>query len=309
MTVRDQAEELRKRLQEVREEHRNSGDAEADTGRVIAVASGKGGVGKSNLCVNFALGLQQMGHRPIVIDADVGFANVEVLLGVRPERTIIDVIDGVDIWEAVHETSSGLPFLSAGSGLLDIHSLSYGQMNRLLTELRKLQGRHDLILIDGGAGMGDNIERLIRAADELVLVTTPEPTAIADGYSLLKRLAARGDCPSVQLVVNCVGSVLDGKIASDKLRLVAGRFLNMELNVLGYVLDDDAVGRAVMRQTPLLLDAPNSTAARCFLQLVHNYLRAESKVPRTGIAGFFERLLGRSRERPKEADVSPVRPA
>jgi flagellar biosynthesis protein FlhG len=281
------------------------------SGRVITVASGKGGVGKSNLCINFALGLQNIGYHPIVLDADIGFANVEVLLGARPKRTILDILDGADVWDTVQESASGLPFLSAGSGLLDIHSLTPRQMARLLEGVSRLHERYDVILVDGGAGIGENMERLIRAADQLLLVTTPEPTAIADGYSLLKLLAARGDCPPVQLVVNRVQTVLDGRVASEKLRLVAGRFLNMDVGVLGYVLDDDSVGRAVMRQTPLLLDAPNSTAARCFVQLVHNFVRAEVKPPKVGIAGFFERLFKRSRGRagdPADPAVFPAHP-
>lgn len=291
----DQAAILRRRLLEASSAREPVGPAPTPGNpRVIAVASGKGGVGKSNFCVNFAIGLQQMGRRPIIIDADVGFANVEVLLGVQPTKTLVDVLSGIDILDAVQMGAAEIPFLSAGSGLFDIHSLSSWQLDLLLHEAEKLQRRYDLVLLDCGTGMGENIGRLVTAADQLLVVTTPEPTAITDAYSLLKLLVARGSFPSTQLVINRVHNLLDGRVTADKLRLVARRFLNQELGVLGYILEDDAVSQAVMLQRPLLLQYPDSIAARCMMQLAQNHLRAETALPRVGIKGFFERLFRRN---------------
>lgn len=287
----DQAEPLR-----VLMNHRPEGPLNGDgTARVIAVASGKGGVGKTNFCVNFALALQKAGHRPIVIDADVGFANVEVLLGIRPSRTIMDILSGAEIWDVIQQGDSGLPFLSAGNGLLDIHSLSYTQMDRILSQMSLLHERYDIVLIDSGAGLGSNVSRLLCAADDLIVVTTPEPTAITDAYSLLKLLVARGELPPTRLVVNRAASLVDAKLAADKLRMVADRFLGVELVVLGYILEDAAVSRSVMQQEALLKAHPNSSAARCVTQIAQNYMRSETSVPKHGVTGFLDRLFRRFR--------------
>ncbi len=285
----DQAEHLRTLMHEVRAERANYPH------RVVAVASGKGGVGKSNFCVNFALGLQAHRHAPVVLDADIGFANVDVLLGERPKHSLSDVLEGLSIWQIVQSSHIGLPYLSGGSGLTDIHDLTGSQMERLLRELVRLEERFDTVIIDSGAGHGTNSGRILSAADELVLLTTPEPTAIADAYSLLKLLKSKGELPPTRLVVNRAASILEGKAAGEKLRMVTERFLGVDLSVLGYVLEDDAVADAVMKQQALLTLHPDSKAARCFDQLVRNYLQLETKAPGR-ISKFLERLFHRRTE-------------
>lgn len=263
--------------------------------RVIAVASGKGGVGKSNICVNFALGLLQAHHHPVVLDVDVGFADVELLLGTRPLRTIVDVLQGMSIWDALEYHSSGLPFLSAGNGLLQIDELTGAQMEVLFAQMKQLQGKHDMIILDCGAGLGGNQGRLLSAADELILVTTPEPTSLADAYALLKMLVTRADLPPTKIVVNRVHNFIEGRQTAEKLQMVADRFLDVNLDILGYILEDPSVSVAVRRQEAFLAAHPNSPAAHCMTQLVQNYLRTESSAPRRGIIGFFERMFGKVR--------------
>jgi flagellar biosynthesis protein FlhG len=282
----DQAENLRVLMSKQRLD-------DGGSNRVVAIASGKGGVGKSNFCVNFALGLQRAGRRPIVIDADVGFADIEVLLGIRPRKNIVDVVEGLPIWEALEYDASGLPFLSASSGLINIHDLSSQQVERLIAELQQLHDKYDIVLVDSGAGLGQNLIRLLAAADDLVLVTTPEPTAIADCYALLKMLVARGEIPFARMVVNRVKNLSEGKLTADKLRAVAHRFLDVELGVLGYLLEDSAVPSAVKRQEALLSAFPTSPAARCIEQMVRNFMNEKPMNPRKGLAGFMERLLRR----------------
>lgn len=282
----DQADSLRTRMSSAEP----AGGA-AQNARVIVVASGKGGVGKSNFSVNFAIGLQMAGYRPVVIDTDIGFANIDLLLGVRPQRTLLDVLDGRSIWETLAVSASGLPFLSAGSGLADIHSLQPGQVDRLLGALSQLQQRHDFIIIDCGAGLGSNVRRLIRAADDLVLVTTPEPTAIADAYALLKLLVQQADLSSTRIVVNRARTFVEARLAADKLMTVARGFLNVSPSVLGYILEDDVVGRSVMRQEAFVTAYPTAPSSRCILQLVQNYVRVEGgSEPRRGLSAFLERL-------------------
>jgi flagellar biosynthesis protein FlhG len=282
----DQAESLRRLMTQ------QSGNANHEH-RVIAVASGKGGVGKSNFCVNFALALQMAGHRPIVIDTDVGFADVEVLLGIRPRKTIVDVLEGTSIWDALEYDASGLPFLSAGNGMMADQDLTPHQMNRLLKELESLHSKFDIVLLDSGAGMGRSLARMLTAADDLILVTTPEPTAIADCYALLKMLVMRGELPETRLVINRAQNFTEARLTAEKLKMVADRFLDVKVSVLGYLLEDEAVAHAVMRQEALLVAYPTSPAAQCFHQLVRNYLQISTPRPKRGIAGFLERLFRR----------------
>jgi flagellar biosynthesis protein FlhG len=288
----DQAEQLRERMLR--------SDLGADSGgplqhKVITVTSGKGGVGKSNFCVNFALGLQQSHRNPLIIDADVGFADVEVLLGVRPRYSIFDVIEGMPIWEAISYSTSGLPFLSAGNGLSELHELSVPQVERLVDVMKQLEDRFDTILIDSGAGLGANMEMLMTAADDLIIVSTPEPTSIADAYSLLKVLVLKGELSPPQLVVNRARSLVDAKQAAAKLQMIAKRFLDVDVGILGYLLEDEAVVRSVMMQTPFVDAYPNSLAAKCVKQLVQNYLRVDETDQKRGIVAFLERLLRKKR--------------
>jgi flagellar biosynthesis protein FlhG len=291
--MKDQASGLREKMQFVGN-HPENGDIPGS--RVIAVASGKGGVGKSNFCVNFALALSNSGYRPIVIDTDVGFANVEVLLGTSPAHTILDVLNGMNIWEVIQHSPWGLSFLSAGQGLTDIHSLTNDDVELLVAALAKLQDRYDVILLDSGAGMGSHAGRLVVAADELIMVTTPEPTSITDAYAFLKMLASRGVLPKTHLIVNRAHDIADARATGVKLQMVTERFLQLQTDILGYILEDDAVVRSVMRQQPLYYTFPNSRASRCFNQVVKNFSSSKSNPAENnqGLRGFFSRLLRRN---------------
>lgn len=282
----DQAASLRERMLNMQSKF----PASNKVSRVISVASGKGGVGKSNFCVNFALSLQKAGFKPIVVDTDIGFANIEVLLDVHPIQNMFDLLHGAQIWDIVQTSPSGLPFLSAGSGLMDIHNLSDQDMEIIIGQMKRLSERFDVILLDSGAGMGIQLGHLVGASDELIMLTTPEPTAITDAYALMKMLRMKGQLPPVRLVVNRAPRVVDAKQTAEKLRLAASRFLELEMDVLGYILEDEAVVRAVMNQRPLLLDAPHSKASRCVTQIVENYLRF-GQVQRSGLVGFLEKLF------------------
>jgi flagellar biosynthesis protein FlhG len=261
--------------------------------RVIVVASGKGGVGKTNFCVNFAIGLQAVGHRCVILDADVGFANVEVLLGVRPAHNLTNVLEGMSIWDAVESHPSGISFLSGGLGLMDIHSMSEADVQRLLSEMKKLHERFDFVLVDCGGGLGENTARMISSADDLILVTTPEPTAIADAYAVLKLLGTKGELPRTHVVVNRIRNIADGRLAAEKLRLVCERFLGVKLHVMGYMFEDPAVNKAVMEQQALLHTYPKSPASQSIHQLVKNFLRIESNRDNRGLSGFLNRLFSR----------------
>ncbi len=292
----DQAEALRVR---VRANESSDFSSENGMARVIAVASGKGGVGKSNFSVNFAMALQKAGKTVVVIDTDVGFADVELLLGVRAKHSLMDILEGASMGDVLEHSGVGLPFISAGSGFTDIHSLSVDAVHRLLSELNRLQDQFDYVVIDCGAGLGGNLVELLRAADDLVIVATPEPTAIADAYSLLKQLVSKDKLSTVRVVINRAATFVEAKLAADKLVSVCRRFLDIAPSPLGYILEDETVGQAVMRQEPFLTAFPNSQGARCMIQLADNYLRSEVALPRRGWNAFLHRLTSRLRRESK----------
>lgn len=290
----DQAEELRKAMQAQGPIKVYTESATQST-RVVAVVSGKGGVGKSNFCVNFAFGLAQAGSRPVILDADMGFANVEVLLGVQPQYTLLNLLEGKEIWDVVQQSPIGVPFISAGTGIANLHTLTNGEMDLLAEQLKRLHERFDVVLIDSGGGTGGYLGYLLSSADELVLVTTPEPTSIADAYALLKMLRFGPGLPPTKLVVNRTRTFSEGRLTAEKLRLAAERFLQTKLGTLGYVLEDGSVSESVMRQQVLLRTYPKSSSAQCIRQLVHNYLNVETTQVKQGITGFIERWLRRLR--------------
>ncbi|RIV29368.1 MinD/ParA family protein [Alicyclobacillaceae bacterium I2511] len=296
----DQAEKLRALVNALPREGTDSDtsgtigktDSPAKSGGVIAVTSGKGGVGKSNLSLNLAIALQEIGKNPVVIDTDVGFADVEVLVGLQPHYTLLDVVAGVSIDQALTLTPNGLPFLAAGSGLLNIHDISETKLQRFLQEMDGLQKRFDWVVVDCGAGLGKNVGRILAAADEMLLVTTPEPTSIADAYALLKMLAVNQAFPITRVVVNRAKTFAEARVTAEKLQRASHRFLGVSLELLGFVLEDGAVGRSVKAQTPLLLAFPRSPAAGCIRQLAYNYLKITKKPDfKGGLRGFFQRLL------------------
>lgn len=282
----DQAERLRDLV--------NSGQSnDAGNKKIIAVASGKGGVGKTNFCVNFALELQKIQRAPVVLDVDLGFANVDVILGERPKHTITDLLNGLGIWDVIQTSQAGLPYLSGGAGLTDLHTLSVSQLRHLQDQLVQLGSRYDMVLLDCGAGHSANSEKLIAAADQLIVLTTPEPTSIADAYALLKMLHVNGQIPPVvTIVVNRANRIVEAKLAADKLKLVTAKFLGLDVDILGFILEDTAVPQAVMAQQALLTKYPHSKAAGCISQIVKNYLHIDEKVEKRGFSRFFERLFG-----------------
>ncbi|MDB5084810.1 MAG: cobyrinic acid a,c-diamide synthase [Bacilli bacterium] len=262
--------------------------------RVIAISSGKGGVGKSNFTLNFALGLSAAGKRVVIIDADVGFANIDVLMGVTAKYSLQDLmLRKAVIWEILQKGPGDLQFIAGGSGLADLLTLSQEDLNYLMQQLGQLHGYADYVLIDTGAGLNAQTLRLILSADELFVVSTPEPTSITDAYALIKLVALRGLGNRVKLVVNRSSSNLEGQETAEKLRLVASRFLQLDLPVLGYMPDDLHVSKAVKSQQPFYLLYPESDASRSINRMVQHLLHSQ-EVPSQqefGMKSFLNRMM------------------
>ena len=289
----DQAERLRQLSTTAPLINRQS---ERQSARVLAVTSGKGGVGKSNLVVNLALALAEQGQRVLIIDADIGMANVEVILGCPALYSLTHLLNGSrTLEEVVVIGPRNIRFLSGGSGLRELGELNKLDVQRVINQIMFYDQQVDYILFDTGAGIGETVLNFVLAADEVLLVTTPEPTALTDAYALIKTYAyANGQAP-IRLVVNRVSDQGEGMAVAEKLMKVAQQFLDFPMDQLGYVLDDSAVGKAIRRQKPLMVQYPDTDAARCIDAIAQRLLYGEmpENLHPSGISGFFRKLLQR----------------
>ncbi|HUX00682.1 MAG TPA: MinD/ParA family protein [Phycisphaerae bacterium] len=263
--------------------------------RVLAFVSGKGGVGKTNLAVNMGLGLAAAGRRVLLVDADLGLANVDLLLGQRPHGDLGHVLEGrMALEEIVQEGPAGMRWIAGAAQMPRLARLSQKRRDQVLESLSDLETQHDFLLLDAPAGVGPDVLCLARQADELILVTTPEPTALMDAYALLKTAAAAGaeSLGQVWLVVNLVAHRRDAERVHRRLQEAAERFLGVPVALLGYVFCDGHVGRAVQRQQPILFAYPHSQGAWCLKRLVRALLDSRCEHADAPM-GFFERMVKR----------------
>ncbi|MVO99140.1 MinD/ParA family protein [Paenibacillus lutrae] len=264
--------------------------------RIITVTSGKGGVGKSNFTLNFALCLLERGYRTLIIDADIGFANIDVLMGITAQTNLLHLIKGEKtISELVQTGPGGIQFIAGGSGMFDLLRLTDEETASFTNQIEELCGMADFILFDTGAGLSKETQQFIAAAQETIVVTTPEPTAITDAYALIKMVRNEDPDVTFRLVVNRATSTREAKATADKIRMVARRFLDIEIASIGHVEDDHLVSRAVKEQTPFIIAYPHSAAARSMKVLVDQFLGQPSKADLGGgMKKFLKRLIGRT---------------
>lgn len=285
----DQAETLREIMR------RRNGDAvESKQTRIITVASGKGGVGKTNLSTNIALSYAALGKRVVLMDADLGLANVNVVLGVVPKYNLYHVIRRQkSMKDIIMDTDYGIQIVAGASGFAKIANLSEDERKAFVEELQGLSSA-DIIIIDTSAGVTNNVLSFVAAADEVVIVTTPEPTAITDAYGIIKIIATEIDNLNLglKLVVNRVKSVTEGKRVSDRVINIAGQFLNLKIDYLGYVYDDPSVQHAILKQKPFLAMDPKSKASICVRQLTSRLEKIDYHEG-SGIGQFVKRLFGK----------------
>jgi flagellar biosynthesis protein FlhG len=260
--------------------------------RVVAVASGKGGVGKTNLTANLAVTLARRGLRTWVLDADLGLANLDVVCGVRPTHTLEHVLRGERrLADVVADGPAGVRLVPAASGIAELTALTPAEQLAVLDEVDALDGELDVLLIDVAPGVSSNVLYFAAAASEILVVTTPEPTAIADAYALVKVLYARWERHDFRVLVNMAADADDARAALDRLRTVATRFLPVRLQSAGWVPFDGAVGRAVRAQTPVVIAAPDAPASRAIATVADALVTAAAPPPTGGLQFFFRRLL------------------
>jgi flagellar biosynthesis protein FlhG len=260
--------------------------------RVYALASGKGGVGKTNLAVNLAIAMAAAGRRVLVVDADMGLANVDLVMGRRARGDLGHVLSGqMSLDAVVQEGPAGIRWIPGASHMPALGQLDEARRERLLEGLAGLEGEHDVLLLDAPAGIGRGVLNLARQADGLILVTTPEPPAMMDAYTTLKAVAAEGadSVGDVGLVVNMVGHRREADRVHRRLSETADRFLGVRVAPLGYVFCDGHVGRAVQRQEPFLLAYPHSQAAWCVKRVAMRVLEGADG-PMKPRFGFFRRM-------------------
>jgi flagellar biosynthesis protein FlhG len=288
----DQAKTLRD-LRDQAEARRRAHREAPHQARVVAVTSGKGGVGKTNVVASLAVELSRRGRKVLVLDADLGLANVDILLGLAPNGHLGDVISGVcDIEDIVLEGPEGVALLPAASGIAEVTSLSEAQKGRLRVALNRLRETYDTLLVDTGAGISSNVIYFAGSAQEVVVVVTPEPTALADAYAVIKVLRNRRRIRRVQLLVNQVHHVSDAEAVHERLVRVSERFLDVDIQLLGHIYSDPAVHRAVMEQRPIALAYPGSPAARCLNQLAQRIdMLADAPDNPGDVSRFWDRLL------------------
>ncbi len=261
--------------------------------RVVAVTSGKGGVGKTNVTANLAVALAHLGRRVMVLDADLGLGNLDVLLGLTPKFSLADVLSGQRrLREVLVPGPGGITVLPAGSGFQNLTALSDHQIRELQSEMDELQEETDILLIDTGAGIGRNVTSFATMAQDIIVVAAPEPTSLTDAYALMKVLSTQYGERRFRLLVSMTRSPTDGQDVYRKLSLVAERFLHISINFLGSIPFDPRLAEAVCQQRPLVELYPQSKAAQAFLGLAHDLAEWPlPESPKGGLQFFWQSLL------------------
>jgi len=285
----DQAQKLREKLNQLR----NTSEA-----KTIAVISGKGGVGKSNFALNFALSLAKNNKKVLLFDLDIGMGNIDILLGLTPERSIVDMFEeDIPIDDIIEQGPHSLSYIAAGSGLSDIFHFSEEKLDYFYQQLQNLVQSYDYILFDMGAGVTNDSLHFILAANECFVVTTPEPTALTDGYAMIKHITQKQFDLPLYLVVNKAFSQKAGEKTMKRMQDVVSQFLNKSIEPLGILPDDRVVTKAVTSQVPFLSYDEKAKISQALTHLTNQYLEQNidihKKVPFRFVSKLKQFMLER----------------
>ena len=234
----------------------------------IAVTSGKGGVGKTNIVINLAVALARLRHRVAILDADFGLGNVDVLLGLAPTAHLGSVLAGeATLDEILMDGPSGVKVIPSGSGVRSLTALTAPQWERLRDALDELEDTVDFLIIDTASGISDNVIEMLGFAERVLVVTAIEPTAVVDAYAVIKLMSAANSLREIGLLVNNARDATDAELVFAQLEVAAQRFLHRRLTYYGFIVHDPAVREAVLMQRPIVDHLPQSAASRCFRML------------------------------------------
>ena len=290
----DQAEQLRNVIK------KKSREASAGCARVLTITSGKGGVGKSNVAVNMAVWLRRMERKVIIIDADLGLANVEVMFGAVPQYNLSDLIyRGKSIREIITKGPMDIGFISGGLGIAGLNNLSKDQIVYLVHSLAELNEMADVIIIDTGAGISDSVLEFVLASPEILLVSTPEPSSLTDAYSLLKALYRNPifsrDKTKINVIANKVTSIEEGDAVFSKLNSVVSQFLKGTIDFIGMIPQDQEMEHAVRSQKIVSIEKPSAEVSKAFQILTNNFInhKHETITMHKGIAQIIINFLAR----------------
>ncbi|HEY1406448.1 MAG TPA: MinD/ParA family protein [Spirochaetota bacterium] len=285
MAAVDQASALRKLAAEKKDERH------APT-RTIAITSGKGGVGKTSLAVSLSIALAQGGKtRVTLLDADLGLANINVILGIIPQFNLYHVIKGKKkLRDIVIDVPEGIKIIAGASGFHQLANLDIKQRKEFIDEFQSIEGA-DFMIIDTGAGVSQNVLSFVVAADEVIVVTTPEPTAITDAYGIIKSIAAQTNDKVIRLIVNRVQSVSEGKRVAQRIINIAGQFLNIKVENLGFIFDDPFVAKSVRNQKPFIVGFPKAKSSVCVSMIADRIANRESELKGGGLPMFLKNLF------------------
>ncbi len=287
----DQAEQLRRII-------KGRAPQKRPLARVITVTSGKGGVGKSNTAINHAIQLRRIGQKVIILDADFGLANIEIMFGAVPKHNLCDLIyQGKSIKDIITWGPMEVGFISGGSGITGLSNLNRDELSYIIENLSELDEMADTIIVDTGAGIADAVLEFLVASGEILLVTTPEPTSITDSYSLLKALSRHPryhtETTQIMVLANKVTGEAQAQALYAKLETVVERYLKVPISYLGMIPQDPQLAKAVMQQTPVSLEMPRARSAIAYELIVAKLTNRElnKNLTKRGMAAFFSHIM------------------
>lgn len=267
-------------------------DGSSSGARIIAITSGKGGVGKTNLTVNLAIALGAMGKRVIIVDADLGMANVDVLLGTSSKHNMMHLLQpNVSLNDVIMQGPYGVSYISGGSGIEHAGDYSVVERELLFRKLSQCGEMADYILVDTGAGIGKSVLDFILSADDVLLMTTPEPTSLTDAYAVMKAYSLYASEKSIKIIVNRVYDEKEGSEVATKLRRTSEKFLHMPVDFLGYIFEDRSLMSSVRKQVPVIVGEPDSLASQCIKAIASGIVYGRHVRVKRGWKGFLRHFL------------------
>jgi len=262
--------------------------------RFICVTSGKGGVGKTNFSINLGIALSRLGQRTVVIDADLGLANIDVVAGTIPKYTLNNLLySDMKLEDILGNGPDGLKIISGASGMFNLLDLPYEKVQLLIHHFHELYEMFDVAIIDTGAGLSKNILAFAGASDEIIIITTPEPTSLTDAYAMIKAIIRENRPSKISIVINQAENSREGNQYFEKISNASLKFLDYKLEKLGIIMDDISVPKAVKQQQPLLIKYPASTAAKNIELIALKLLNSNQVLnePTVEYEGFMNRLI------------------